>query len=836
MSQTIDFGIDLGTTNSVIARAHNGSVEILRNPLSLKETLPSVVAYRKGRIFVGEKAREFLERDPENVVGGFKRKMGTADRYFIRSLEQEVSPIDLSAQVLRELKSFVQDGTVPEAVVITIPASFDTMQSNATHEAGKSAGFEEVVLLQEPIAASLAFANRQAEAGRTVNAGQWLVYDLGGGTFDVALVRIKDGEMRVIDHEGDNFLGGCDFDDLIVMQLIAPHLTGTGQFHDLERQLKSATGKHNGLYYKLLLLAEEAKIRMSSQDFAEIEFEARDDAGEEREFFFRIQRSAFEALIDRSIDQTISMIERILLRNSMEVGELDFVLMVGGSTYIPRVRERVGKGLHVAVNYDIDPTTAVGEGAAYYAATKPRRKKGIRLEKTYEPQDERAASLQIRMAYARTTQDRLEYFTAKVEGDMRNLLYRIVRTDGGYDSGLKYLEPRIEEELPLIPDNHNVFRITLIDHIGNLVREDLPDIEITQGKYSVNGQPLPQDICIEIDDLENRRTKLEAIFKKNEILPLRRTLTKQVMKTIHRGQDEQIVINVLEGPENLLPSVNIPIGFIKVNGKDLERDLIKGSDVEVTVEISESRDLKISAVLLMSDQEFSNVFSATERQVNTDRLAAEIAMLLEQLDREAAAAAGKGDTSLEQKLAGIKEELEELLRLVRAMAGDDVTDARYQLDDRKRRLARLLSETTQEQAVEQAKLSYFEAKRYCNSYLEKAGTEAEKLNFEKIVEQEKEVLRTGNVARIEAMSERMWQLSYTVRWRTLEYLNWLFASHYATRLSEYLDQTRAQELIAQGNAALKAGEIHGLQNVITRLYELLPTNRKPSFQFGTGIG
>jgi molecular chaperone DnaK len=136
--------------------------------------------------------------------------MGTAESFKIKSINESKTPIELSAQVLKELKTFVNTGDTLDAVVITIPASFDTIQSNATKEAGIQAGFKQVVLLQEPIAASLAYANMKKE--REMKEGQWLVYDLGGGTFDVALIKIKDGEMKVLDHEGDNFLGGADFD------------------------------------------------------------------------------------------------------------------------------------------------------------------------------------------------------------------------------------------------------------------------------------------------------------------------------------------------------------------------------------------------------------------------------------------------------------------------------------------------------------------------------------------------------------------------------------------------------------------------------------------------
>src|SRR6478672_10893654 len=127
---TINFGIDLGTTNSLIARYTNGEVEVFKNPIGHKETLPSAVAFRKGRTIVGDKAREYIEKDPANVFAGFKRKMGTSERFFVPDASDFKSPVDLSALVLQELKNFVYTGEQVDAAVITIPASFDTIQSN----------------------------------------------------------------------------------------------------------------------------------------------------------------------------------------------------------------------------------------------------------------------------------------------------------------------------------------------------------------------------------------------------------------------------------------------------------------------------------------------------------------------------------------------------------------------------------------------------------------------------------------------------------------------------------------------------------------------------------
>jgi molecular chaperone DnaK len=141
MTKMINFGIDLGTTNSLIARFNKGVVEVFKNPIGFKETLPSVVAFRNDAIIVGDQARTYAERDPKSVASRFKRKMGTTETISIRALKASKTPVELSAFVLKELKSFMHTGETPEAAVITIPASFDTIQSNATKQAGLQAGF-----------------------------------------------------------------------------------------------------------------------------------------------------------------------------------------------------------------------------------------------------------------------------------------------------------------------------------------------------------------------------------------------------------------------------------------------------------------------------------------------------------------------------------------------------------------------------------------------------------------------------------------------------------------------------------------------------------------------
>lgn len=827
----INFGIDLGTTNSAIAKFEKGKVEIFRNPINLRQTLPSVVAFRKKRIIVGDKAREYLQKDPKNVVGSFKRKMGTTETYPIASLGENKTPIELSAYVLKELKNFIHSGEKIEAAVITIPASFDTIQSNATKKAGYGAGFEEVVLLQEPIAASLAYANKDEDA---FEEGQWLVYDLGGGTFDVALVKIQDGEMKVVDHEGDNFLGGTDFDKLIVEKLVVPYLEGEGTFEDLDKNLKSASGRHNKLYNILLHKAEEAKIQLSNSQIAEIEFETEDDEGEEIEGYLEIERADFEALLQPCIADTITRIRTIIQRNQLTPNDLKFVLMVGGSTYIPYVRTAIAKALKIEVNCNIDPTTAVAVGAAFYAGTKPLKSQ---FRPSQTPENAIASNLQIKTAYQKTSQEEEEYFTALIEGDTTNLFYRMTRSDGGFDTGLKALEERIFEMLTLAPNTFNVFDLQVFDAKNNRIAAHVAPIGITQGKYSVVGQPLPNDICLEIDDLENGATALEVIFEKNSILPTKRTIIKEVTKTIRKGSEHQITINIVEGPAYAMPSANQTIGFISISGKELERDLVKGSDIEITLEMSESRDLYINTYLMLTDQEYEDTFTPSERHVNVSRLSEEIMVLYGNSNDEIRDAESREDYETAGKLKDIKKAFRSLAMRVKELSEDDVTDEKFQIDAQKRELAQQMDNLIRDKHIIAVKMDYMKAKRWLKEAVEANNPNPTELQtYEDLLAKERSILATNNRLKIQELANKLYDLRGTIMWRDPAYVKTLFYIA-QMRSDEFSNPTQGQSLIKAGEDALQHENYDKLRVTVNALFGLLPSAGKGFVERGgTGIG
>lgn len=831
MENTINFGIDLGTTNSAIAKFVKGEVIIFSNPQDYgRNTLPSVVSYRKDKITVGNKAKEFLERDPKSVVGVFKRKMGTAESFKIKSINESKSPIELSAQVLKELKTFVNTGDTLDAVVITIPASFDTIQSNATKEAGIQAGFKQVVLLQEPIAASLAYANMKKE--REMKDGQWLVYDLGGGTFDVALIKIKEGEMKVLDHEGDNFLGGADFDNMIVEKLVIPKILEKYSFSNLEDEMKSATGKFNAKYYVLLRRAEEAKITLSSKTSAEIVIDGfEDEEGNEVDMEIVITRSEFNELIKPNIDGTIDMIKKIITRNSLKPIDVQFTLMVGGSTYIPYVRSRVEEVLQIPANCEIDPTTAVAIGAAYYAAT---RKKEVELDDKVKKQYQ----ISIKHSCPPMSKEKDILFAAKVTGVLEGLSYKILRNDGGYNSGLKPLTSIINEELPLLNDAYNYFEFTVYDSQNNIVKTDLDSFSVNSS-FIISGQPIPEDICLEVDDYDNPgKTRLIQMFQKNTTLPLRKQISFPLNKGIIKGnEDDFIYINVLEGSHLALPQSNKGIAFLRISGNMVKRDISKGSDLEITLSISESRDITVAAYLNMADQEFKQICNPKERHTPIEFLKEQVEDLSEKLELEIQEATDKEDYETAGALKKLKDEMEKVSAETENLTNDDVTDKRYQLEDKKRKIAQEIDSATKSKRIQQVKAHYFEIKEECSEMLDENGNDHERKTYNDIVAQEEAFFATNSPLKIQEKSDELHAIVGKMKWRNPEFLKGIF-QYCKNNQARMNDAEEAKSHIDAGNFAIASENWDRLKEINFNLLDLLPSGTKDkitSTRIGFGL-
>ena len=367
MRTTIDYGIDLGTTNSAVAVLEGTEVTVIRHGDG-SEYMPSAVYIdRKDGLHVGQAAYERLEDDEENAFGEFKTQMGKPTVYTFARSGRQMRPDELSAEVLKRLKSeaAMRGRDDASAAVVTVPAAFELDQCDATKRAAQAAGFSQSPLLQEPVAAAMAFGFETKK-----DKVFWLVYDFGGGTFDAAIISIRDGVIQVVNHGGDNHLGGKLIDWEIVNQLLIPAALQEHELTDFRR----GNPKWRSAFAKLKINAEKAKIRCSNTGAAEIriDFLCMDDRGEPVEFWYELTQAQVSEIMEPLVLRSLNICKGALSERRLGPGDIEKVLLVGGPTQTPYLRTRLSdakEGLGIQLDYSIDPMTVVARGAAVFSGT-----------------------------------------------------------------------------------------------------------------------------------------------------------------------------------------------------------------------------------------------------------------------------------------------------------------------------------------------------------------------------------------------------------------------------------------------------------------------------------
>jgi len=342
-------GIDLGTTNSEIALYWNGRPEVLADERG-RIILPSVVGVSEtGELLVGEEARNQYVLSPERTIRSIKRRMGSNDTVLLGGREH--TPQEISAIILRRLKEIAERrlGRPVRKAVITVPAFFSDVQRQATREAGEIAGLDVVRIINEPTAAALVYEAAQHQGKRI------LVYDLGGGTFDVSVVRIEEGVVEVISSHGNNHLGGDDFDHKIVEHLLE-HLKIKHEVDVSDKPEAMA---------RILRSAEVAKKHLSDHPYARIEEEYITQAeGKPVHLALELSREDYEDMIAPFIEETLSAIHVALSSASLASSQVDEILLVGGATRTPLIRRRLREAFGKDARGEVDPDLCVALGAA----------------------------------------------------------------------------------------------------------------------------------------------------------------------------------------------------------------------------------------------------------------------------------------------------------------------------------------------------------------------------------------------------------------------------------------------------------------------------------------
>ncbi|MBA3456604.1 MAG: Hsp70 family protein [Deltaproteobacteria bacterium] len=584
---TIDYGIDLGTTNSALARQEGRQQRLLPGPDG-DPLLPSAIhVLASGEVVVGARARAALDTDPQNATMEFKRLMGTGEKKRFPASGRELTPEELSAEVLRSLCARAQasDGESPRAAVITIPAMFQLPQCDATRRAAALAGIEHAPLLQEPIAAAIAHSG-----SGEVREGSWLVYDLGGGTFDISLVRCKDGRLQVIDHDGDNHLGGRDFDRAIARKATELIREG-GKLGDFKR----TDPRNEDAFAKIKLESERVRIALSTAEAAKFSIP---DLGTGTGVAFDLDRGGLEDMLGPLIERTTALCLKLLKRNRIEAKELSGLVMVGGPTLTPCVARQIHFDVGVEAKHYVDPMTIVARGAALFASTQ-RMPASMRRKNA-------GAAIELHLEYEAMTTDPSPLIVGKVTSPVPpppGLKITVERDDGQFRAPLSPVQPNgaFAIDLRLQPSQLNVFKVGAVDGAGNPLAVEPDSIKMLHG-FSIARPPLSQSVGIMLAD-----NNVHWYLRKGAVLPARQTMTHSTTVSLQRGQSgEAIHVPLVQG-ESTRADRNKVIGVLHIHADKIDRDLPEGSTVEVTLAVDESAQTIGRAYVPALDQWFEEI-------------------------------------------------------------------------------------------------------------------------------------------------------------------------------------------------------------------------------------
>lgn len=594
------YGIDLGTTNSAICKMENGE-PVIKKTDTLKDTLPSCISFTRRQVTkVGDGAYNDLRQDKaratkqwsndkENVFLEFKRTMGLDTKYASSNMGRSFSSEDLSAEVLKTLKSFVSDDNITSCV-ITIPAKFTPDQIAATKRAATLAGIEHCELLQEPIAASMAYGLSTDKKN-----GHWVVFDFGGGTFDAAVLKVEDGIMQVTDTEGDNYLGGKNLDYAIVDEIIIPYLKENYVIDEIlandnkKQILRDAMKFYAELAKNQLSFKEKYDITSQLDEFGE------DDEGTPIELDLVITQKQIADVVAPIFQKAVDITKKLVERNNL-TNKLDTLILVGGPTYSPVLRQLLKDQVTTNVDTSIDPMTAVAKGAALYAS-------GIESAVTEEI---KAGTIALDVQYNASSVETLEFVSVKLLPSESTgaippkVLVEFVRGDKAWSSGkIEINEIGDVVECQLNEGKANSFSITAYDDKGTLLPCMPNEINIIQGTV-VGSAILPRNIGIEVHDEEKNKDVFMPIkgLEKNKQLPavgVRNGL--KTPKKLRPGiTDDRLVIPIYIGENNAEGTsaiYNDHVFDVVVTGDDVPALVPENSDVDITIKVDRSQLMKL---------------------------------------------------------------------------------------------------------------------------------------------------------------------------------------------------------------------------------------------------
>ena len=804
-------GIDLGTTNSAICSYDGKNVRIWKSPEQNDVTPSAIYVDKRGNRYYGSKAYNQAPYNPSNSAILFKRFMGTNQKISLEASNLTLTPEECSAEILKVLYGYLPEEirNDPEtATVITVPAAFNQMKKDATLQAAKLAGIGKVALMQEPVAAIMSIMRTSKQEGI------FLVYDLGGGTFDVSIAENINGKVNLLAHGGIETCGGRDIDRKVFNQIVVPWLRDNFVLPEdflINRKYKT--------FCRVAQWAtERAKIELSSMESSTIalsEGEARavDEDGNELYIDVDITRNELDNIISDLIMETIDATREIISKAGLSSNDIERIVFVGGPTNYKPLRDKVAFELALPANIDVNPMTAVAEGASIFAES---------IDWSTESHNRKATNKILN-----TSIDLSFKFTARTSTDYAKVMcvlgkslngYTIEFTslDTGWSSGYAELKKNLMIDLPLSRNGENRFAVKVFDEFGHEKTIGTSEITITKTLATIGAIPASHSIFVEALDKLGGVPVLDYLVNEGDMLPKKGEKTFKSAQTLKAGSNDSINIKLWEGNIQSPITDNRFIGVLKIPGTSIASGVVPaGADIECEYEISDSGTINLEVSIPCIGASFGNqnFYSRQEGQLDlddVDSIAEQGRSVLERIDNMSAKV---DDPQLES--ARKKAELAANIDSQEACDPEDVQKASNELLEAKK----LINRTRQKNLKEIRQLDLDSCVEFFDEVVRKYAKPAEEHSFDSLARTAQRSIDRGD-----ADFDNILDNLKTKNTIILVRQDWFIVDWYKRAVSSssnYLDQARFRELKRLGDQALGKDDIDQLRSVLSELMKII---------------
>jgi molecular chaperone DnaK len=811
-------GIDLGTTNSVISSYNGVDTRIWKSP-EQNDVTPSVIYIdKRGNKYIGKRAYDSAPLNPDNSAMLFKRLMGTNTHINLANISK--SPEECSSEILKVLFGYLPEEIRNDSetgTVITVPAAFNQMQKDATMQAANLAGIGNVALMQEPVAAVMSVM-RVSKLD-----GIFLIFDLGGGTLDIAIAESIKGRVNLLAHGGIAMCGGRDFDRIIVDNIVKPWLMDN---FDLPTDLSA-----NPVYKTLLRLStwatEKSKIELSSVEDTRItltESEARIRDLDNNEIFLDIElsRDSYNKLIDDLIDESIDAARETLKNAGIQQESLDRIVFIGGPTNYKPLRDKVSFQLGVKGNVEINPMTAVAEGASVFAESIDWQTK-YRLRKESRAKISLEKDIQVSFNYPSRTPDTKAKIALQVKYTPKTgSEYQIDSLDTGWSSGRMPLVQGASIEVELPKQGENSFKIIVYNSKSRPITLENDLIKITKTAATIDAIPASHSVGIEVLDKVGGISILDYIVHKGDSLPKKVNKIFKAAESLKSGSHNSLNFKLWEGDIEDPITDNRPIGSLKISGLDFDHGVIPaGANLECQCDILDSGNIILEVSVPAIGGTFNsgkNFYSRQDGQLDfsgaADYVIEEAEITNNNVDEIS-------DVVDDPRLDQVYSKLDTAHSLdpdetdpeLTQKAMDDVYEAR-----------RILAKIRKDNRVT---LRQVELDRQIDTFNSNRDfiQVTDQNSFDNLVKLAKRAIDLNNNDFNVHISE-MQQINFGILWRQDQFVIQMF-KYIISKPTQFNDKAKYERLIKSGHNYLNTNQIDNLRNVIFQLKSIQkPTSSK----------